>query len=82
MNVNAQELNDTEAFQVFFRGRPLRFVEAKSSSCFLLMDFAICFEAPFREELLRSPRFAAKAAPAAICCFLDFAGMPLIRRKA
>jgi hypothetical protein len=27
--------------------------------------------------LLRFPRFADKAAPAAICCFLDFAGMSL-----
>jgi hypothetical protein len=29
--------------------------------------------------LLFSPRFAARAAPAALCCFFDFAGMPLIR---
>jgi hypothetical protein len=28
-----------------------------------------------RLEIGRSPRFADKAAPAAICCFFDFAGM-------
>jgi len=33
------------------------------------------FEAPRSEDLLRLLRFAASAAPAAICCFLDFAGM-------
>jgi hypothetical protein len=27
------------------------------------------------EDLLRFPRFADKAAPAAICCFFDFAGI-------
>ena len=34
-------------------------------------------EAPFNEDLLRLPLLAANAAPAAICCFLDFAGMML-----
>jgi hypothetical protein len=38
------------------------------------IDFAICFDAPLSEDFERSPRFAASAAPAAICCFLDFAG--------
>jgi hypothetical protein len=28
-----------------------------------------------RLDLLVSPRLAANAAPAAICCFLDFAGI-------
>jgi hypothetical protein len=44
------------------------------------MDSAICFDAPFRLDFLVSPRLAAKAAPAAICCFLDFAGIPLANR--
>jgi len=34
-------------------------------------------EAPRREDRLRFPRLAARAAPAAICCFFDFAGMTL-----
>jgi len=29
------------------------------------------------EDLLRLPLLAANGAPAAICCFLDFAGMML-----
>jgi hypothetical protein len=39
------------------------------------------FEAPLNEDLLVRPRLAAKAAPAAICCFLDFAGMELATHK-
>lgn len=39
------------------------------------MDLNMLFEAPRNEDLLRLPRLAAKAAPAAICCFFDFAGM-------
>src|SRR5262245_31698072 len=35
-------------------------------------------EAPRNDALDFFPRLAAKAAPAAICCFLDFAGMSLI----
>jgi hypothetical protein len=31
------------------------------------------------EDLERFPRFAASAAPAAICCFLDLAGIQKIR---
>ena len=65
----------------FFLGKPLRFVPAKSSSCFSLIDFAICFEAPFSEDFGRLPRFAARAAPAAICCFLDFAGIQNISQQ-
>jgi hypothetical protein len=39
------------------------------------MDLNMLFEAPRRDDLLLLPRLAARAAPAAICCFLDFAGM-------
>jgi hypothetical protein len=35
----------------------------------------ILFEAPRKEDFDFFPSFAANAAPAAICCFLDFAGM-------
>ena len=60
----------------FFVGNFFRFVLASSSSCFLLIELAICFEAPFKEDLDLPPRFAESAAPAAICCFLDLAGIP------
>lgn len=63
----------------FFEGSFLRLVLAISRSCFSDIDLAICFEAPFRLDFFRLPRFAAKAAPAAICCFLDLAGIPLNR---
>jgi hypothetical protein len=39
------------------------------------MDRAIPRDAPRSDEVDRLPRFADNAAPAAICCFLDFAGM-------
>ena len=62
-------------FRLFFAGNSLRLVFAKSRSCFSLIDFAICFEAPFSDDFERLPRLAARAAPAAICCFFDLAGM-------
>ena len=39
------------------------------------MDLNILLEAPRREDLRTRPRLAANAAPAAICCFFDFAGI-------
>jgi hypothetical protein len=65
-----------------FVGRPRRFVFAKSSSCFSLIDFTICREAPFNEDFGLLPRFADNAAPAAICCFFDVAGIFLKRFSA
>jgi hypothetical protein len=59
----------------FFVGSFFRLVLAKSLSCFSDMDLAISFDAPLRLDLLVSPRLAANAAPAAICCFFDFAGI-------
>jgi hypothetical protein len=56
-------------------GFPLRFVFAILRSSLLLIDFAIWRDAPLRDDLERLPRFAASAAPAAICCFFDFAGI-------
>ena len=61
-------------------GSFLRFVFAKSLSCFSDMDSAIFFDAPLRLDFLRSPRLAASAAPAAICCFFDLAGILFDRR--
>lgn len=63
------------AGQDFLVGLPFRFVPAIFLSSFSDMDFAIPLEAPLRLDFGRSPRLAAKAAPAAICWFLDFAGM-------
>ncbi len=59
----------------FFSGSPLRFVEAKSSSSFFVMDFSMVLEAPFKLDFLISPRLAASAAPAAFCWACDLAGM-------
>ncbi len=61
-------------------GRFLRFPFAVSRNCSSDMDSAMPREAPLRDALLRSPRFADNAAPAAICCFFDFAGMPECER--
>jgi hypothetical protein len=41
----------------------------------LLIDLYIPREAPLSDDLERFPRFAESAAPAAICCFFDFAGI-------
>ena len=53
----------------------MRFVLAISRNSSLDMDSYILREAPLRLALLRPPRFAESAAPAAICCFFDFAGI-------
>src|ERR1700694_634182 len=46
-----------------------------SRSSFLLTDLYIPREAPLSDLFERLPRLAASAAPAAICCFFDFAGI-------
>lgn len=51
----------------FFSGKDLRLVVAISSSSFSVMDLAMFFEAPCKRELGISPRFEARAAPAAFC---------------
>jgi hypothetical protein len=69
------------AFATYFLrervGRILRLALAVRSSSGSLIDFTICREAPLSCDLGLSPRLAANAAPAAICCFFDFAGMRL-----
>src|SRR5262249_15915958 len=57
------------------RGSPRRLVLANSRSCCSLIVSTISREAPLRLAFERSPRLAASAAPAAICCFFDLAGM-------
>jgi hypothetical protein len=56
-------------------GFPLRFVFAIFRSSLSLIDFAIWLDAPLSDDFDFLPRFAASAAPAAICCFFDFAGI-------
>jgi hypothetical protein len=65
----------TQRFFVFLVGLPLRLVFAILRSSALLIDLYMPLEAPLREDFLRSPLLAANAAPAAICCFFDFAGI-------
>ena len=43
----------------------------------MLIDLYIPREAPLSEDLERLPRLAESAAPAAICCFFDFAGIQI-----
>jgi hypothetical protein len=70
------DFSDERCFEDDARfGNFLRFVCANSSSWLSLIDSAICFDAPRKLDLGRRPRFAESAAPAAICCFFDFAGM-------
>src|SRR5690606_36307871 len=59
----------------FFLGRFLRLVVARSSNSLLFIDFSMSFDAPLSLLLGMSPRFAARAAPAAFCWAWDFAGM-------
>jgi hypothetical protein len=56
-------------------GSFLRFTLAISSSFGSLIDSYMPFEAPRRDDFFVWPRFALRAAPAAFCCCLDFAGM-------
>jgi hypothetical protein len=62
-------------------GLPLRLVLAILRSSDRLIDLYIPRDAPLSDDLERWPRLAAKAAPAAICCFLDFAGILMIRAR-
>ena len=62
-------------FLVLRVGFPLRFVFAIFRSSLSLIDFAIWRDAPLSDDFDLLPRFAASAAPAAICCFFDFAGI-------
>lgn len=63
-------------------GSFFRFALAIFSSSFVLIDFAMLFDAPRSELFDFLPRLAASAAPAAICCFLDFAGILKVRARA
>jgi hypothetical protein len=60
---------------LFCKGFPLRFVFAILRSSLSLIELAIWRDAALSDDLERLPRFADSAAPAAICCFFDFAGI-------
>jgi hypothetical protein len=60
---------------LFRVGFPLRLVFAIFRSSLSLIELAMWRDAPLSDDLERLPRFAASAAPAAICCFFDFAGI-------
>jgi hypothetical protein len=62
-------------FFFFLAGLPFRLVLAILRSSALLIDSYMPLDAPLREDFLPLPLFAANAAPAAICCFFDFAGI-------
>jgi hypothetical protein len=62
-------------FFFFLVGLPFRLVLAILRSSALLIDSYMPLDAPRREDFLPSPLLAANAAPAAICCFFDFAGI-------
>jgi hypothetical protein len=53
----------------------LRFVFASFRNSLWLIELAILRDGPFSDDFERFPRLAASAAPAAICCFFDFAGI-------
>jgi hypothetical protein len=62
-------------FFLFLIGLPLRFVFAILRSSALLIDLYMLLEAPLSDDFLPLPLLAARAAPAACCCFFDFAGI-------
>jgi hypothetical protein len=62
-------------YRRFLRGSFFRFVFANLRSWLLLIELAILRDGPFSDDFERFPRLAASAAPAAICCFFDFAGI-------
>jgi hypothetical protein len=66
-----------QRFFAFLVGLPFRLVFAILRNSALLIDLYMPLDAPLREDFLRSPLLAANAAPAAICCFFDFAGIQI-----
>ena len=62
-------------------GKFLRLVLATLRSSFRLIDLYMLLDAPRSDEVERFPRLAASAAPAAICCFFDFAGITKMFRS-
>jgi hypothetical protein len=59
----------------FFAGSFLRLVFAILRNSPSPIESAIWRDGPLSDDFDFFPRFAARAAPAAICCFFDFAGI-------
>jgi hypothetical protein len=62
-------------------GKFLRLVLATRRSSFRLIDLYMLLDAPRSDDFDRFPRLAASAAPAAICCFFDLAGITKMFRS-
>ena len=62
-------------------GNFLRLVLATLRSSFRLIDLYMLLDAPRSDDFDRFPRLAESAAPAAICCFFDFAGITKMFRS-
>ena len=62
-------------------GNFLRLVLATFRSSFRLIDLYMLLDAPRSDDFDFLPRLAASAAPAAICCFFDFAGITRMFRR-
>ena len=62
-------------------GKFLRLVLATLRNSFRLIDLYMLLDAPRSDDFDRFPRLAASAAPAAICCFFDFAGITRMFRS-
>src|SRR6266478_2872859 len=72
------------SFYFLFRfrvGKFLRLVLATLRSSFRLIDLYMLLDAPRSDDFDRLPRLAASAAPAAICCFFDLAGIARMFRR-
>jgi hypothetical protein len=81
LRVEEREDADFERDLAACSGLPLRLVEANSSSSLSLIDLYMLLDAPRRDAFARFPRLAASAAPAAICCFFDLAGIARMFRR-
>ena len=62
-------------------GNFLRLVLATFRSSFRLIDLYMLLDAPRSDDFDFLPRLAASAAPAAICCFFDLAGITRMFRS-
>ena len=62
-------------YRRFFLGEDLRLVLVRLLSCRRLVDLNMRLDAPRSSDLVVRLRLAAKAAPAAFCCFFDFEGI-------
>lgn len=67
------------ALALFLRRQLFALRLREIAQLFLAHRFRDLFRSAFSDDFERSPRFAASAAPAAICCFFDLDGIKFIR---